>query len=233
MAACVPAFEPPETAVPTLPEAHAAITVVPPDTHGGSILAAVRGATGAAHARIEASPPMRRLLSDDYTMLEYTAHLARLLGFYAPLEEALARAGADAEAPPLASRSRQLRDDLGDLGLTASQIAALPRCEELPSLTGANVLGGRYVYEGAALGGQIISRRLKQSLGAAHRFAFYHEDAGQTGRQWTAFCAYLKTRDGASLRAICDSASGVFAAFADWFEQRPAEDDAHATLTQP
>jgi heme oxygenase len=177
----------------------------------------VRAATRRGHEHIEGTASMRRLLDDDYTELEYVAHISRLLGFYAPLEMALAQAEAGEHAPPFANRTRLLIADLADLGLTPLQIEGLPRCRELPLLTTGNCLGGRYVCEGASLGGQIISRQLRTSLGAQRRFAFYHEDAVRTGLQWKAFCTYLETRESVWHEAVCTSAVAVFDAFGQWF----------------
>jgi heme oxygenase len=108
------------------------------------------------------------------------------------------------------------------LGLTPAQIAALPRCGDLPSVSGAGLLGSLYVYEGTALGGQVIARRLRQSLGTAQSYAFYRENAVRTGQHWKAFCWFLETRETVSLAAICASAVAVFDAFGSWFESAPS-----------
>jgi heme oxygenase len=187
------------------------------------ILAAIRDATRSAHERIEAAPAMLRLMSADYTPAEYGRHLSRLLGFYEPLEAALAHAGTDVQTSLYANRSRLLCLDLNEFGLTLAQVDALPRCGDLPLLDAGNLLGGRYVCEGASLGGQIIARRLRQSLGTARGFAFYHDDAGLTGRNWKAFCAYLETRADVSVEAVCASALAVFEALGRWFEGQPID----------
>jgi len=220
MAGVIRCAQPPGDALPIRPEIETAASTQH-CLRGPSILQALRGATRSAHARIEASQPMLRLMNDDYTEPEYVEHLCRLLGFYEPFEVALAQADAAGEMPFFLSRSRRLRCDLENLGMTQRQIQALPRCSELPLVTRANLLGCRYVYEGAALGGQIIARHLQQSLASSHSFAFYHGDAARTGRQWKAFCLHLETREAVSLEAICESAVAVFDTFGNWFEGRP------------
>jgi len=107
------------------------------DSERSSLLAAIR----AAHAKIEASPTMMRPVSDDFTVREYIGHLAALLGFYEPFEAALVQGAVGA-------------------------VQTLPRCEGLPSIQGPGTLGAVYVYENSALGGQVIARRLRRSLGA-------------------------------------------------------------------
>lgn len=202
----------------SIPHEIETVASTPQSLRGLSILQTLRDATRSAHARIEGSPAMLRLMSDDYTEPEYVQHLGRLLGFYEPFEAALAEGGADDEAPASQCRSRLLRRDLRTLGLARAQIQTLARCGKLPRVTGANLLGCLYVYEGAALGGQTIARRLRQTLPSTPSFAFYHQDAAGTGRRWRAFCLSLETRDAVSLRAICESAVAVFDTFENWLE---------------
>jgi heme oxygenase len=191
---------------------------------GTSVLSAVRAATRAAHVRIEQSQTMLRLVSGDYTQAEYVAHLSDLLGFYEPLEAMLraidiGAAGSETAFP--LHKSELIERDLRDLGLTTSQMRILPRCRDLPAIAATTgVLGSLYVYEGAALGGQIISRCLSRSLGASLIFAFYHSDASRTEQRWNAFCRRLEMVDASAGAAICESASRVFETFATWIERR-------------
>jgi heme oxygenase len=216
------ALTPAETSRGTLPTLRKVALAAPAQRslNAPSILDAIRGAARSAHLRVEASLPMRRLISSDYTEREYVRHLCDLLGFYEPFEAALAAGNAGVKAPISPSRSRLLRRDLAKLGLTPAQVKALPRCGELPAVAGAGFFGCLYVYEGAALGGQVIARRLRQSLGPTQSFAFYHGNAERIARHWKAFCAYLDTREADSLAAVCASAVAVFDAFEQWFEMR-------------
>lgn len=131
-------------------------------------LAAPRTVTRAAHVRLETSSTMKRLLCDDCTVGEYVGPLCALLGFYEPFETTLAGIGT-LQTPP---RSCLLAEDLRSLGLTNDEIRALPRCEAFPSIAGPGSLGVLYVYRGSTVGGQIIARHLRRSLGATRRFAF-------------------------------------------------------------
>ena len=158
-------------------------------------------------------------MSDDFSPAEYRAHLARLLGFYEPLESALARSAGDVRPPLL--RSRFLIADLLQLGLTLEQICALPRCE-LPSIASPGAFGALYVYEGAALGGQVIARRLQRFFRSERGFAFYRCDALGTRDRWIAFCNSINAAAAENQAAICDAALAVFDAFCQWFER---EDD--------
>ncbi len=167
---------------------------------------------------------MVRLLSVDYSEPEYAEHLGRLLGFYEPFEAALATAMAGAAWPASPSRTGLLRRDLEDLGFGASALRDFPRCDAVPVVSETTLPGCLYVYEGASLGGQIVGRHLRRSLGDAHAFAFYHRDAGERQRQWKAFCASLERCRVPSLEAASASAVDVFRALGDWMDDpdRPA-----------
>jgi heme oxygenase len=164
---------------------------------------------------------MLRLMSADYSASEYVAHLGRLLGFYDPFERALAHSDAGPQHAFSTSKSQLLRRDLAECGLTVREIRDLPRCAALPPPDRRGTLGWLYVSQGSALGGQIISRRLAQSLGPARRFAFYHADAALTAQEWNAFCLHLKSAEGVSTDAVCAAAVAVFDTFATWFESQP------------
>ncbi len=163
---------------------------------------------------------MLRLMSDDYTAAEYIEHLACLLGYYEPFEAELARAGADVEL----TRSARLAQDLAMLGISVARIQALPRCPTFVPIPPTGLFGALYVYEGAALGGQIIARRLRSTLGALPGFAFYADDADATRRRWAALCARLSLADAASQDAICATALDLFDTFQSWLERAPGAD---------
>ncbi|HEY9155092.1 MAG TPA: biliverdin-producing heme oxygenase, partial [Opitutaceae bacterium] len=98
------------------------------------------------------------------------AYLERLKCFYGYIEPWERRVRSILREFPdvLAGREKTvwLREDLAALGVSSGDIDALPRCEELPDLTSAaRALGSFYVWEGSTLGGQIISRHLREKLG--------------------------------------------------------------------
>jgi heme oxygenase len=157
------------------------------------ILSVLKTETRVLHDRIEQNPRLARLLAADLTPGEYRDTLARLYGFHAPLEAVLgarpewARIGFSFDArrkAPLLAR------DLAALGLPPAAVEGLPRCPDLPRLDHfADALGCLYVLEGSTLGGQVIAKHLRRSLGvdAAHGAAFYHSYGRDTGRMWKAF----------------------------------------------
>jgi heme oxygenase len=188
----------------------------------GATLRSLRAATRSAHRRIEESRPMVRLMRADYTEAEYAQHLRRLFGFYEPFEAALAAATQASSWPPSPSRTEMLRRDLEDLGCPPSEIRGLPRCQCAPLHSDSALAGSLYVYEGAALGGQVVGRYLRRSLGTRYAFAFYHSDAVGRRRQWTAFCATLERCGLTSPDAAVESALAAFAALGAWMEEPAA-----------
>jgi heme oxygenase len=82
--------------------------------------------------------------------------------------------------------------DLDVLGARAP--AQLPLCTELPELfSAAQVLGCLYVLEGATLGGQVISRHLRTTLGIGPETGgrLFHGYGEQTAAHFRAFSASL------------------------------------------
>ncbi len=141
------------------------------------------------HDRIEgAIGPMRPGLTAD----EYVDLLRRFYGFYAAWEPAVA-ATLGGRLPHLVADRRRtpwLERDLAHFGLTAADLAVVPRCDRLPRVdTVARALGSTYVVEGSTLGGQYISRHLGKSLGLTPDagLAFYAGYGERTGAMWQAF----------------------------------------------
>jgi heme oxygenase len=177
------------------------------------------------HERTEAAPMLRALMTPEVTREHYAATVARLYGFYAPLERSLsahrevgfvALAGLD-----LAMRTKtpSLERDLAALGLERE---VLPLCDDLPRLpTAAHVFGCAYVLEGATLGGQIIGRHLRERLGigAESGAAFYAAYGKQIGPMWRRFGrsvdAYARAHPDRS-EAIVEGAARTFDALGRW-----------------
>lgn len=94
--------------------------------------------------------------------------IATVLGLYAPLEARLGQIEGWSDLNidfDVRRKMPLLEHDLELLGLTNTERALLPICQELPALPSlANGLCCMYVLEGATLGGQIISRHLAQHI---------------------------------------------------------------------
>lgn len=154
----------------------------------------------------------------------YRAVLARFYGFYVPLEAALAGVeGLALALDDLVTRWKadRLTRDLVALGLPAGELAALPRCADLPALPAvAHAFGCLYVLEGATLGGQLITRQVTTSLGVTPEYgaAFFSGYGPATGPMWRSFgarlTAHATTPEHAA--AMVATAQATFRAFARW-----------------
>jgi heme oxygenase len=160
---------------------------------------------------------MSRLFECDYTISEYRAHLARLLGFFEPLENTASH-GANAEgSPSVVRRSTDLREDLRVMGASAHDIAAIERCQRLPTFSPRGLHGYTYVVLGSTLGAKNIVQRLRAVLGPSASFRFYGDEDGLYLAAWSAFRSELEGGAEKDVEPICATAVGIFDAYAAWF----------------
>lgn len=155
---------------------------------GPGLLARLRADTRAEHEAIEQTLD---LMDGDLTLDRYRRRIEQFYGYYRPLEEALLARRAwlspwlevvDRLKTPL------LAADLVALGRPLT--AALPLCETLPGLQGPpECFGCLYVLEGSTLGGQVISRHLRQTLAVTPPAGglFFDGYGARTGSMWQHF----------------------------------------------
>ncbi len=127
----------------------------------GVLFERLHQATRLAHRRLERQMDIYR---PNFDVHNYRRLLQGFWGFYQPLERKLAVL-ADHHLPSSYSQRRrkapQLKQDLLSLGLTETDIAALPLCGRLPATpTLPQVFGVLYVIDGAALGERIVVTHL-------------------------------------------------------------------------
>jgi heme oxygenase len=182
----------------------------------------LREGTREHHARAEARLP---LLDPGLDRPTYERALAALLGFQAPLEDALAHADWERVALDWRGTRRRaplLAADLASLGWGADAIAALPRCPDAPRpRTLAAALGCAYVLEGSTLGGQLIHRHVARTLGlrAAGGCAYFAAHGDAVGPMWRAYVAALDrgvAREGCAPAEILGAARATFDALSHW-----------------
>ena len=179
--------------------------------------------TADLHRRLELA---LGLLESELSLDRYRRVLEFFFGFYAPIEAGMARL-ASAGPPlglPLRARAALLESDLLSLGLSRREIVDLPRCADLPPLSGAGELAGcLYVVEGACLGGQVVAPALRERLRVAKGSgaSFFVGDGQGTRARWSLFLAWLEDlgRAGAAPAEIVGSARATFLAFARWVER--------------
>lgn len=148
----------------------------------------LRTATRASHHRIDHHRLLAPLVRPGLDLEHYSRVLWFFLWFYERLQPELAQALAMRQPDyPLGDRVTWLHADLACLGL-----AAEASCLDwnLPSLAEASALvGALYVVEGSTLGGQVISRRLRQSLEVTPTQGgrFFHGWGEETPQHWAHF----------------------------------------------
>ncbi len=184
----------------------------------------LRAATRPLHDRIEAAmglpAPMQRQ--------HYLRFLTTWWGFLVPLEAKLAELHQTSLDPSFdwapRLKTAWLEQDLKALGLTPSQVDALPLCPEVPQLQGdwGRAMGCQYVLEGASLGGQLLSRMVREALPeaqAACRFiASYGSDVGA---MWRAFLPVLERALAATEASVTAAACETFTTLERWAHAQP------------
>ncbi len=198
---------------------------LPHEERRSPVHARLRRETEALHRALETDLD---LLAPALNIARYTAVLRAFHGYYAALEPRLSVLAVQASLEGFALRERtpRLASDLAALGVRthAGEPAAPVPLPELSSVE--HLAGCLYVIEGAALGGQIIARALKQRLGLtpAHGCAFFSGDGAETGARWRAVLHWIEqlAARGASSDAIVGSACATFDTLACWARRQGA-----------
>jgi heme oxygenase len=182
----------------------------------------LREGTKHLHGVLEAR--LSVLLSDTLALGEYVDIEKKLLGFYRPVESQLLSISGWDDAP-LNLQERQkipfLIEDLLYLDIDLNGIAAIPSCENLPTLqTVPQALGCLYVLEGSTLGGTIITRHLNKSLHLDERrgCSFFNSYGKEVGPMWRGFLNALSqyTQKHGGEDVVVNSACQTFEAMDQW-----------------
>jgi heme oxygenase (biliverdin-IX-beta and delta-forming) len=187
----------------------------------GPALARTRAQTRELHERAEALVDLSRLR----TVERYQTLLSRLLGFHGPLERRLAHVDLGVVGLDLDARRKAhlLEDDLRCLGVDPGQV---PACGDLPALPALpEALGCLYVLEGSTLGGQVISRHLRETMSVVpgRGGSFFASEGRDVGAMWRAFCRALEAGCPGEPEATraAESAVRTFASFNAWLAAAP------------
>jgi heme oxygenase len=195
-----------------------------------TLMATLRDATAASHARAEATVPV---LDAALTLAGYASVLARFRDAYATLEDALADVGEWPDGFDVGARRKLplLERDLA--WLRERGVATPPPRPLATSVAGvarariAAAIGALYVLEGATLGGQVILRRIGARLGVAPGAgaSFYAGYGAETGTMWKAFAAMANAWGEAHRDAwdeVVESARATFDAITQAFDASEA-----------
>ncbi|MBV6495917.1 MAG: heme oxygenase [Acidobacteria bacterium ACB1] len=179
------------------------------------ILKRLKEETRVQHEEVEAAVDVMNQMFD---LDDYKRLLERFWSFYAAYEPALPVAELKVAGFDYLERVKLplIEADAKVLGLERNDDGL-----ELPDLSSvAKAFGSLYVIEGSTLGGQVISRHLKQHLDISteNGGAFYAGYGQQTGPMWKAFGECLtQFAEGKDVDdEIVESAKATFASITNW-----------------
>ena len=152
------------------------------------MLVRLRAETRAEHDAIEQA---LNLMDGQLALDGYRQRIEQFYGFYLPLEHNMLKRKAWL-SPWLdvgeRVKTRLLAADLTALG--GAPAASLPLCRDLPALEGSpECFGCLYVLEGSTLGGQVISRYIREKLNVTPEAGglFFDGYGHRTGAMWRQF----------------------------------------------
>ena len=201
-----------------------------------SLMDQLKLSTTARHRAIERTRAMSSLFQDDLSLTTYTRLLTHLYGYYAALEPTLFSQLPEKAENTLKHRKKTalIAQDLKRLGLTNTEIEALPLCTRLPEAHSfAHKIGIFYVLEGATLGGTVIKRHLLAHFKKQNIFpplAFYACYDSKTGMNWKQFKTFVDNWEPTQLieqeasyytDIVLRSANKTFKSFHNWLDEVP------------
>ena len=184
------------------------------------VLDRLKAQTRAEHTAMEGALDLMR---DDLSLADYRHLLERYFAFYAPVEARLAGVFYSAPLGGLDFEGRRklplLRADLDALGGRAADTLAV--CDALPPLhTPAQAVGCLYVLEGATLGGLVIGRHVRRTLGLTPDSGarFFNGNGARTAEMWRTFRSALAefAASPATADAVVESANQTFRSLRHW-----------------
>jgi heme oxygenase (biliverdin-IX-beta and delta-forming) len=155
-----------------------------------SIMAKLKSRTAHQHQATESGV---NVMSPTLTVDEYKDLLVKFYSFYKIYEtkvsDKLQQISINLDYQNRLNTPRIVAD-LKNLGMSENEIAAIKPTDELPQIDSAEkIFGSLYVIEGSNLGGQIISRHLKEKFGfdETNGAAFFSGYGKETGKMWNEF----------------------------------------------
>lgn len=157
---------------------------------GEAALARMRASMGPLHDRIETAV---NLMTPELNADRYQRFLERSFGFIAACER---RFDVRAAPPALHLEARMktalLANDLAHFGHTPATLEQLEAPAQLPPVgSWPAALGYFYVIEGSTLGGQIIARHVRATIGMEAATSFLSDGRADVGTRWKQMLAVL------------------------------------------
>lgn len=189
------------------------------------ILKRIKEETQDKHTSLENSALLRPISQKSLKFDEYIRILQKFYGFFYPLELQIARFPVAAYLPDFIQRRKAglLLHDLQQLQPLPPD--AVPLCQDLPVVDNlAHAFGCLYVMEGSTLGGKMIYKTVKETLGIDEDtgVSFFYGYGPNTGQKWKDFQQTLQTVS--SSHTTTDSqmiaaANSTFDKLKRWFEK--------------
>ena len=188
-----------------------------------SMLFELRQQTAEQHQQLERELEIEAQLRD---LQSYRRLLEAFYGWWKPWENQVARYC----SPELLHffeprrKAQSLEADLGFLGLSATEIEAIPLAQVAVFRSDAQLLGSMYVTEGSTLGGQIISRMIEPQLGLrdGRGYSFYRSYGTSVGSMWREFGDFFNAKlQPEDLPSAVESAKQTFEGIRKWLNARP------------
>ncbi|MET0292594.1 MAG: biliverdin-producing heme oxygenase [Steroidobacteraceae bacterium] len=187
-----------------------------------SALEILRSRTSRLHRETERALDLKRAAS---SLPEYQRLIARLLGFYEPLEEQLFSRPDSTVSRSIDLEARRktpaLRADLALLN--PDRKVGVSACTYVPTFaTDAALAGAWYVVEGATLGGKIIADYLSRQLGLGPRTgaAFFDCYGEQRQGRWDEYCDFLSSISDRDVDEVANGAVELFDSMRRWLDGR-------------
>ena len=183
------------------------------------LLHLLKDSTSQYHQRIEQIEFLKKIITNEITLLEYKKLLCQLYGFISPCETVI---------PPRfhyviegREKSSLLNSDLSELNCDTSR--DLLFCRNIPNLnTLPEIFGFLYVLEGSTLGGQIITKSLKQNVQLLPIIPtrYFNAYGKQTRKYWDAFLKSLIEHDFKDNQKenLVTSAINTFSSLYNWLK---------------
>lgn len=155
-----------------------------------SILAQLKARTAHQHQQTEDGVDLMR---EDFSLEDYKNLLKRFYAFYKSYDEKLRKTLKENPVDFYEEKrfnTPRLVADLKSLGMSDDEISGIESFDDLPALDSKEkTFGSLYVVEGSTLGGQVISRHLKEKFGfdESNGAAFFSGYGKETGKMWNAF----------------------------------------------
>jgi heme oxygenase len=187
----------------------------------------IKVATQSVHDKLDSDPAGLRLMSREATRADYAFFLARTLGFMRPIEALLFSKEVSSLAlpfwKPTENRVERIESDLCTLGISQATIDALPTMAHVPSIkTVGHLMGVSYVIEGSMMGGLVMAKPVRKTLGLEpHAITFFLpcEPKGII-KKFESFAMALDSfaKCDCDEQDAMDAASETFTLIAEWFK---------------